>query len=227
MMNSRRELTLLDVPPDNSSPLFKAKMEKIFASVYSQDDPELPLLPEKHRMFAFRWATEFRTNEEWGKIFHVSGSRIAEWKKIPKILRYYLIIRQKQNIVLMERMKLLETKAFQKLYEILDLEVTDKNADIIRKTIMNVLGVDVEGTLNLRVTAEANVRSNIPATETKAVAKVETSVDIKKLRDRLDEMELLEDLVDVTPRTQEENDEQGGFEERPGEEKITQSPIGD
>ncbi|RDE12146.1 MAG: hypothetical protein C4K49_10715 [Candidatus Thorarchaeota archaeon] len=199
-MAESKDLTPLDQPPD-TTPVFREKMEKIFASVYSQDDPELPLLPEKHRMFAFRWATEFRTNADWGRIFHVSDTRIAEWKKNPKILKYYLIIRRKQNLVLMERMKLLETKAFQKLYELLDMDITDKNADVIRKTIMNVLGVDVEGTLNLRVTAEARAVASTSALggEAKAAAKVETSLDIKKLRDRLDEMALLEDLVIVEP----------------------------
>lgn len=227
-MADGKDLTPLDQLPD-TTPAFREKMEKIFASVYSQDDPELPLLPEKHRMFAFRWATEFRTNADWGRIFHVSDTRIAEWKKNPKILKYYLIIRRKQNLVLMERMKLLETKAFQKLYELLDMDITDKNADVIRKTIMNVLGVDVEGTLNLRVTAEAGAvaSANGPAAEPKAAARAEASVDIKKLRDRLDEMALLEDLVDVTPRGQEEEDGQGRSEEAPSQEADAEGSVGD
>jgi hypothetical protein len=205
-MSDSKELTPLDVLPD-TSPEFKQKMERIFSSVYSQDDPELPLLPEKHRMFAFRWATEFRTNVEWAKIFHVGSTRVSEWKKNPKILKYYLIIRRKQNAILMERMRLLEAKAFQKLYELLDLEVNDKNADVIRKTIMNVLGVDVEGTLNLRVTTSASSGTG-DSSSPRAVVKAEASVDVKKLRDRLDEIQLLEDLVDVTPRDQGEKDEQ-------------------
>ena len=198
-------LTPLDVPPKGKSPAFNETAEKVFAAVYSQEDPELPLLDERHRMFAFRWATEYRTTVEWARIFHVSDTTIDLWKRNPKILAYYMILRRKQNAVLMERMHLLETKAFEKLYEILDLEITDKNLDGVRKTIMNILGVDVEGTLNLRITAEARAEGQTPA---RSVVAAEGSVDLKRLRDRIDEMELLEELVDVTPRAEEVEDGQ-------------------
>lgn len=220
----------LDVPPDCPDS-FKDKMDKIFSSIYSQDDPELPLLPEKHRMFAFRWATEYRTNAEWARIFHVSDTRIAEWKRNPKILKYYLIIRQKQNMVLMERMKLLETKAFQKLYEILDMEVNAKNADVIRKTIMNVLGVNVDGALNLNVIAQAGASEEGSSRRIKpASGQNDEVLDIKRLREKLDEMELLEELVDVTPRIEEreEEDEQEESEGRTeGESSISESSESD
>ena len=222
-MGDQKDLSPLDTPPLPTSPsagaAFKEKMEKVFADVYSQEDPELPLLPERHRMFAFRWATEFRGTQEWANLFHVTSATIIEWKKNPKIVKYYMIIRRKQNMVLMERMKILEAKAFQKLYELLDMPVTDKNADVVRKTIMNVLGVDVDGALNLRVTAEAVAGTKSESGEERAVAKVEASVDLKRLRERIDEMELLEDMVNVTP-DEEVQDVQGRREESTGEEAV-------
>jgi len=196
-----KDLTILDTPPEpdkddgsaikESVTVFRERMSKIFAEVYSQSDPQLPLLPEKYKNFAFRWATEFRSNKQWADIFHVASSTIEAWKRNPKILRYYIIIRKKHNLLVMERMKLLEERCFQKLYEMLDLPVTDKNFDAMGKMIMKILGMDIDGNFNLRVTAESSSSS---AGE-KAVTKVEASIDVDQLRERLDEISLLEQVV--------------------------------
>jgi len=229
---------------DQTSPIdtvqsqaFKEMAERIFSEVYSQDDSELPLLPEKYRNFAFRWATEFRTTRQWSEIFHVAPETINWWKRNPKIIRYYFIIRRKHNLLMMERMKTLENKAFQKLYEILDLPVNDKNVEALGKMIMRILGVDVDGVLNLKFTAEAKAASASGNGQSAAAAtlKAEASISLSQLRDRIDEWELMDRMVG--PKEDKDGPEKDGAEDfavqegegprSAGAEEAGEGPEGD
>jgi len=216
MSKDIKELPLFSDPSEVSSS-FQKRLEKLLKTVYSPTDTDLPKLPERHRLFAFRWATEYRTNSEWARIFHVSPTRIAEWKKDPRILQYYRLVRNEQNRMLLERMHILEMKAFQKLYELLDMKITSKNADVIRKTIMNILGVSTEGTLNLHVSTQSAA-----PTKDRVQQATKIDADVRTLREKLDELALLEDVVGIDKEV--EGDAQ---DTTAGSEESTSDPTSD
>lgn len=152
---------------------------------------ELPELPERHRDFAFRWATECRTDRAWAQVFHVSMSTICNWKRIPKIRTYRTLVRKKWETALFERMKLLEDKAYRKLDEILSTPVTDSNMESIRKTICDVLNIK-KG--DLPRSTEGN-KTTLILNQQNNIEQDQTVISLSNIKERTAELELLEDVM--------------------------------
>jgi hypothetical protein len=111
---------------------------KRFPSVITIPD-ELPDLPENLREFAFRYATEYRTNLDWAHIFHQSTFTIYTWVSREDVAGYIMKIKQERRALMAERLNELEKKAFQKLGKILEYPITEDSIEPIRKTILDIL----------------------------------------------------------------------------------------
>jgi hypothetical protein len=99
----------------------------------------LPDLPEGLKEFAFRYATEYRTNADWAHLFHVSTFTIYSWLGREDIAGFIAKIRQERRLLMAERLNDLEKKAFAKLSKILDFPLTEDSLEPIRKAVLDVL----------------------------------------------------------------------------------------
>lgn len=174
-------------------------VNNLFAQIYNQviaGDHELPDLPNRMREFAFRWMTEYRSTKDWAKLFNVSVTTIWIWRTNPKIVKYAAVIKYKRNALMLERNLTLENKAYTKLNEILDMKITEDNAEVMRKTILDTLNI-IQQRLPRSAEPAAQI-TNINASAVQNKNKIEnkvSEVDIKDIRDKLDEMELIEQVL--------------------------------
>lgn len=160
---------------------------------------ELPELSERHRDFAFRWATESRTNADWGQIFHVSAYTIGQWKRYPKVRTYHDIIEAKRATRMAEQRRLIEDKAIKRLSDLLDVEFAGDTIESIRKGILDALNISqgvvpqssAPGTVNNINQSQAQIAG------AKATAQAEASgpVNLAKMKERIDELALIEEIV--------------------------------
>jgi hypothetical protein len=100
---------------------------------------KLPDLPENLREFAFRYATEYRTNADWAHIFHTSTFTIYSWISRSDVAGFIAKIKQERRLLMAERLSDLEKKAYTKLNKILDFPLTQDSLEPIRKTIIDIL----------------------------------------------------------------------------------------
>jgi len=129
---------------------------KRFPTVIKIPD-ELPDLPENLREFAFRYATEYRTNLDWAHIFHQSTFTIYTWIQNPDVAGYIMKIKQERRALMAERLNELEKKAFQKLNKILDFPVTEDSIEPLRKTIIDILTLKQGGGTTRKTDALINI----------------------------------------------------------------------
>jgi len=147
---------------------------------------EIPILSDRKRDFAFRFALETHHRKEWAKIFKVSPFTIDAWKKDKKIRQYYLIVRRQRDFMIAERYRFLEDGVMSKYKEILDIEVTDENMDAMRKVMLDILAV----TKGESPRSDAGV--NIIQQNINKNMQTFTASDLKK---KVNEMELFEDIT--------------------------------
>jgi hypothetical protein len=158
---------------------------------------QLPELSERHRDFAFRWATESRTNADWGQIFHVSAYTIGQWKRYPKVKAYHDIIEAKRMARITERVRLLEDKAYHRLSDLLDVEFSDGTIESIRKGILNVLNIS-QGVIPQAEAPAIHVNQSqgqIAGAQASAGAEASAPVNLATMRERIDELALIEEIV--------------------------------
>lgn len=177
---------------------YNTKANNLFATIYNQviaGDYELPDLPYRMREFAFRWMTEYRTVKDWAKIFNVTPHTIYLWRNHPKVVKYAAVIKYKRNALIVERSLQLENKAYTKMQELLDLEITDGNVESIRKVILDTLNI-----IQQRIPRSSEPVAQINNITTAAVQNTnihkKTEVNIGEIREKLDEMELIEKILD-------------------------------
>jgi len=101
----------------------------------------LPDLPENLREFAFRYATEYRTNADWAHIFHTSTFTVYTWISRSDVAGFILKIKQERRLLMAERLSDLEKKAYHKLNKILDFPLTEDSIEPIRKAILDILNL--------------------------------------------------------------------------------------
>jgi hypothetical protein len=100
---------------------------------------ELPNLPENLREFAFRYATEYRTNADWAHLFHQSTFTIYSWISRSDVAGFIAKIKYERRMLMAERLNDLEKKAYTKLSKILDFPLTEDSLEPLRKTIIDIL----------------------------------------------------------------------------------------
>ena len=176
---------------------------------------ELPELPERQREFAFRWATDCsRTNAEWAILFNVSAYTINAWKHYPKIRAYHDIIQGKRDTQLAERLLILRDKAYDRLSDLLDVDISGDTIESVRKAILDALGVSAGA---IPSSAPSGPTVNVNQTQgqiagAQAAVKTEVGpqqVDLSKMREKIDELALLEEIVG-----------KGGVAQNPAPESI-------
>ena len=161
---------------------------------------ELPELSERHRDFAFRWATESRSNADWGQIFHVSAYTIGQWKRYPKVKAYHDIIEAKRLTRMAERMRLMEDKAINKLSDLLDVEFSGDTIESIRKGILDALNISqgvVPQSSGPGTAIHVN-QSQGQVAGAQAAAQAEAAsgpVNLASIRERIDELALIEEII--------------------------------
>jgi len=148
---------------------------------------ELPLLPNRIREFAFRYATEFRSYHQWAGIFHVSTTTILHWLHKPEVMQYIIKIRWERSALMAERLNNLEVSAYSKLQDILDTPITKDTISAIRETIKDVLGLRSRESLP-KSTDESGINININQTNQSA-AIVQTSEDLKRKIKRMEDLD--------------------------------------
>lgn len=175
----------------------RSQYQLVLDELSSKPIEELPKLPERLRDFAFRYATEHRTRNEWARIFHVSVYTVDRWRKNPHVMQYYLIIRSQRQALMFERLSSLEKKAYERLSDILNMPLSSSNVDVIRRAILDVLSITQSGRLpkSDSETSGGSVNVNI-MNQPGSTMEIKTS----DLKDKLSELELIEDAIN-------ENDE--------------------
>lgn len=170
----------------------KSNSQKLAETLEIPD--KLPELPENLRTFAFRYATEPRRNMDWANIFHVSIYTIRNWLLKPPVVQYYLKVRQERQALMIERLTELEKKAYAKLYEILEQPVTTDNAEVVRKTALDVLSLKASG----KVPRDNSGTTIIVNQEQQQIAlsKAEADLSIDQLKELIDEYEDIDRIVD-------------------------------
>jgi hypothetical protein len=186
------------LPNGEDSPDSKTIAINDIISMVKAGDYSLPNLSLKLQEFAFRWATERRTLREWAEIFRVRPSTIHNWKNDLRVVKYAAVIKYKRNALLVERALFVETRAFAKLNEIFDMPINNSNMETIRKSIIDALQIakdriptntpNFENNVNI-----ANKNENVTIVEQH---EINNTVDINTIRQQLDEIELIENVLD-------------------------------
>lgn len=160
---------------------------------------ELPNLPEYLREFAFRYATENRTNADWAHIFHISTLTVYKWISMPDVAGFIVKIKVERRALMAERLNTLEKKAFAKYDKILDLPVIPDGPIIeaLRKTLYDIITLRQGGVS--RKAGEGSLIGSISVTQNQAQAQsTETDIDVNNLtteqiQKKLDELKTLEE----------------------------------
>lgn len=157
---------------------------------------EVPYLPERQREFAFRWATECLRSADLARMFNVNIGTILRWKSKPNIVKYYLLVTRARNVMLAERANQLAVNRLKKYQEILDTPIDGYTAEPIRRTLLDI-GAELRGGMNsssdsVNVNVQTNVQTNVKNENTN-----ENNISIGEFRERLNELEALEQAAEV------------------------------
>ena len=169
----------------------KSRSQKLAETLEIPD--ELPSLPENLRTFAFRYATETRRHMDWANIFHVSIYTIRNWLLKPPVLQYVLKIRYERQALMVERLSELEKRATSKLAEILEEPITENNIESLRKTAVDVLALK-----RGKIPQDSNAPTIVIKQEQQQIAlsKTEANLSIEQLKERIEEFEEIDRIVD-------------------------------
>ena len=170
----------------------KTRIQQLAESLSIPD--ELPQLPDQLRTFAFRYATEPRKHMDWAAIFHVSIYTIRRWLLKREVMQYILKVRRDRQLLMLERLSNLEKKAYKKLDDILSLPVTEDTAEIIRKTILDVL--TIKGGAPLRGPSISINQQQSSSSSSSSLSSAEKNMTVGELKDRIEEMDAIDELLD-------------------------------
>ena len=163
---------------------------KRFPEVVEVPD-KLPDLPENLREFAFRYATEYRTNADWAHIFHTSTFTIYTWISRSDVAGFILKVKQERRLLMAERLSDLAKKAYDKLNKILNFPLTEDSIEPIRKTIIDILTLTQPG----RKVGNSPLIA-INQSQTQEQSQTEQNLTIEQIKSRLAEFETLEGAGD-------------------------------
>ena len=96
---------------------------------------DFPSLPERQRDFAFRYGTEYKTQEEWADIFGVSRPTIQRWISKPEVAQVVALTKFELRAYNYGFMIRLQRKMYTKLDEFLDVKLTSTTMDSVLNAI--------------------------------------------------------------------------------------------
>lgn len=85
---------------------------------------KLPFISERKRDFAFRFATEYRTQKIWAKEYNVNIRTVKNWLKDPAVRSYIALARYEQRTYNMAQRVVLNRRVYQTMNEILSHKLT-------------------------------------------------------------------------------------------------------
>ncbi|MFA5048721.1 MAG: hypothetical protein WC516_06875 [Patescibacteria group bacterium] len=165
---------------------------------YIDEDVDLPDIKDNRiASFAFRYAVEFKkTRGVWASEYGVHKHTIDMWLARKDVREFIFCIRvnqrKKMNVVA-QRMK---EQPLIKLLELLEKPVDNAQmAEVVRKTAGDCLRIVVKGKLPLDENEERLVSVNV-TNNNQVQAVSESNVSVEELKRRVQEIELLEQIVD-------------------------------
>jgi len=133
---SRTEIAEID--PSQPSIIFKAPVEvglDRFIDVQNLPKIEdLPVVSERLRDFAFRFATEMKPQREWAKIYGVSISAIKRWMTNEGVRALIALTRYERRIYHMGMILQIEKRMYGVINAILGVKLTTDNMSTVLST---------------------------------------------------------------------------------------------
>ena len=96
---------------------------------------ELPFISERHRDFAYRYATEYKSRKEWAKEYNVNPVTIDKWLRTDGIRTYIALARFEKRFYTMARRVSLENMVWKRIKEFLSMKVTGDNANAMARIL--------------------------------------------------------------------------------------------
>jgi hypothetical protein len=126
---------------DDSKPavITRVPIESTFSQFVSVDDlpntEDLPFIPERMRDFAYRYATEFKTQQAWSKTYGVNKGTVERWLRHPGVKSYVALARLEKRFYTMARRSALENKVWARLNEFMNIKITGDNAGAVARIL--------------------------------------------------------------------------------------------